>query len=462
MSVIENISNNSVNQEELLKKDVSKTNNQVWNKFELLGFRIAFMFFVLISFPWLGFFKKLFEFDGLIPHFKQLLDLLSYLPTIVPTEPYGLSAFANIFIFLFLSILGAFIWAFIEKDKKQYNTWNYLLRVLLRYKIGLSLFAFGLYLLFQQHLPYPSLSNLHTNYGDLFSWKVYFQTTAINPEYQSFLGSVVIISAILIVYRRTTGIGAGIALGFFSNVYVVNLLYDVGDLYYLTFLMLALTYLIINQVPKLIDLFNNKWVVGASFYPVKNSVVLKKTRSVGLLVYLVLVFVLLASIISIGNQSYKYPSTAGIPGTEGYYEVTEFIFNKDTIPYSLTNPNRWQNVIFEKWVTMSVRVNKPIKVDVSDGDEISEEDFDRSYEIAGAGGRHYYHYSYNSENHKLLLFNKNKNHLEDKWDINFTKLNDSTIVLVGSNHKNDNIQARLERKEKKYFMYEGRRSDIKL
>ena len=78
-------------------------------------------------------------------------------------------------------------------------------------------------------MPYPSLSNLHTNYGDLFAWKLYSQTTAINPAYESFLGFVEILAGLLILYPKTVTFGTGLVLGFLGNVAMVNLFYDVGD-----------------------------------------------------------------------------------------------------------------------------------------------------------------------------------------------------------------------------------------
>src|SRR5690606_23513702 len=96
------------------------------------------------------------------------------------------------------------------------------------------------------------------------------------------------------------------------------------------------------------------------------------------------------------------------------------------------------------------------------GDTIEEEDFDRSYEIAGAGGRHYYHYSFDNKRSIISLKNKNKNHLSDQWNLNIEIPSDSTIILKGTNNNKDSIEANLLRIDKRYFMYEGRRSEIEL
>jgi hypothetical protein len=162
------------------------------------------------------------------------------------------------------------------------------------------------------------------------------------------------------------------------------------------------------------------------------------------------------------DKPFKVPQQPGIVGAYGYYIPTKFILDGKTIPYSITDPDRWQDVIFEKWSTVSIRTNKGVIADISDGDGISPGDLERNYEIAGSGGRHYFHYTEENSDNVIHLQNKNFHHRAEKWDLNYSFPSDSTMILKGVNEKKQTVYAELLRINKKYFMYEGRRNRIKL
>jgi len=101
-------------------------------------------------------------------------------------------------------------------------------------------------------------------------------------------------------------------------------------------------------------------------------------------------------------------------------------------------------------------------LDISNGDAVETDDLDRNYEIAGAGGRHYFSYTKDPSKDIIYLQNKNINHRTEKWNLNYSFPSDSTMVLEGKNERNDKLYVELLRIDKKYFMYEGRRGRIKL
>ncbi len=136
----------------------------------------------------------------------------------------------------------------------------------------------------------------------------------------------------------------------------------------------------------------------------------------------------------------------------GFYNVREFRLNNRVIPYSTTDQDRWQDVVFEKWATASIKIARPIKIDRSTGDEYHKADLDRDFESAGVGGRHYYAYSADTITKSLVLINKNKNHRGELFDLHYSIPNDSTIVVQGVNEKKDTVYAVLDRVNRKYLL----------
>jgi len=435
-----------------------------WSPVRLAVFRALFVFFSIQIVPWhFDFYRQVFSINWLNPHFKELLDLAIFLPELVDAPVWGGWSFLNWFIYGATSVIVAIVWGAVDKTSTNYNFLEYLLRAAVRYKVGLGLAACGFYLLFQQQMPYPSLSNLHTNYGDLFAWKLYFQTTAINPAYQSFLGFVELLAAAMILFPRFVTLGTGLVLGFLGNVAMVNLFYDVGHHIYVNFLLFASAYLFSQDVPKLWALLaKGTRAVGEKYYPAWKDLRLNTVRQslrVGTLLFILLIGI--KGFLLIGKP-FKVPQQAGIPGAYGYYIPTKFVLDGKEIPYSDTDPDRWQDVIFETWSTVSFRINRPIIADISDGDGISTNDLERNYEVAGSNGRHYFHYDIDQAGNQIHLRNKNINHRQEKWDLSYSFPTDSTMVLKGVNEKQQSVYAELLRINKKYFMYEGRRNRIKL
>lgn len=189
-------------------------------------------------------------------------------------------------------------------------------------------------------------------------------------------------------------------------------------------------------------LFNRPGMVANAFKPVFTHERLRLARSV--LKAGVGIFILLLGIgtyANFENEPYKLPKTPGLAGAYGLYNVREFTFNNQVIPYSNSNTNRWQNVVFEKWATVSIKTARPVKIDISNGDGFHQADIDRNFESEGVGGRHYYAYEADTLHHSLLLRNKNKNHFGESFSLQYHFQPDSSIVVQGVNEKNDSIYA---------------------
>ncbi|SHG31582.1 hypothetical protein SAMN05443549_103231 [Flavobacterium fluvii] len=442
--------------------------HQEWKEWEKNLFRFFFIFLILLSVPldW-NFFGDLFSINWIDFHFHDLFRLTKYQIQFIPQDKlplYGIGSFANWGIAILISAIGAVIWAKLDTTRKQYVVLYYWLRVVVRYRLAVILVTYGFIKVFPLQMPYPSLSNLLTNYGDFFSWKIYFQTVGIAPKYETFLGFVEILAAFLLFNRKTATIGVGLIFGFIGNVAVVNGLYDVGELVNSSFIVLLATFLFAYDIPRLYNLLIQEVPTYANkLVPNFSDDFLRKTRLV--LKSAFLVFVLLfgfKSYQNYANDPYKVPQTPGLEKAYGYYNVKDFILDNDTIPYSKTDANRWQDVVFEKWSTISIKINRPVKVDFSSGESASGKDIDRNYELVGLSGRHYFYYEIDTVKHTLALQNKNKNHRSEKLLLTYARPSDSTIVLSGTNENKQSIRVVLNKINKKYMMFEGRRKEVKL
>jgi hypothetical protein len=439
-----------------------------WTRSEKNLFRFFFIFFAIQIVPldW-KFYREIFSISWSHLHFWELLQLTRYMPRIFSEgriPAYGIASYADWAVFALIATIGAIVWTRYDRQTKEYNKLYYWLRVIVRHRLAIGLLAYGFYKLFPIQMPYPSLSNLNTNYGDFFTWKIYFQTTGIAPKYESFLGFVEILAAFLLFNRRTATFGAGLIIGFLGNVAVANGFYDIGEHKYSAFLVLMSVFIIVYDVPRLYSLLvKEKRTLANRFVPSFSNSRLRKARFFFKAAFVAFaLFFGFKTYADYSRGNYLIPQTPGLSGAYGYYNVKEFRLNNQLVPYSTTDHNRWQDVIFEKWATVSLKINRPVKIDLSNGNELHENDIDRNYELAGLAGRHYFYYTTDTVKQVLSLQNKNKNHRNEKLVLHYQRPDDNTIILSGINENSDSVYVVLDKIDKKYMMYEGRRKPVKL
>lgn len=435
-----------------------------WSNSEKTAFKFFGIYFFLQVLPIdLRFFKHLFSTNWFQVQYRDIFYLSRYSPTFT-----GDDSFVNWLIIIVIAAIGAFLWDKVYTKEINYDKLYYWLRVLVRYRLAIGVIAYGFLKFFPIQAPFPSISNLNTNYGDFNAWKLFSLGLGVVPNYQSFLGLVEIVSGLLLLNRKTTTIATLIILPFAGNVAISNIAYEGGEYVYAFYLVSLALYLFAFDAIRLFNLLSlDKPTAPNRFQPVFSGN--WKRYRIGLKTIFILFFVVfygLRTYAGYKNKGYHFPKTTGIENISGLYNVSEFRWNNQVIPYSKTDSTRWQNVVFEKWNTISIKSNKPVIVENLPTEELYKDDSNRIYELAGTQGRHYYSYDFDSTKSVISLQNRNKNHPFDKFSLSFKKQNDSTIVLSGISTGKDSVYAVLNKLNKKYLTIEakkaGRRNALKL
>jgi hypothetical protein len=444
--------------------------NDDWKGYEKWAFRIFSIYFFLQAIPldW-KFYRNLFSINWLHLRFSDIFYISRYTPQIFDkgsANGWGLNTYADWLVLLVIAIVGAIIWSYRDKTVTNYDRLYYWIRVIVRYRLVVGIIAYGFIKFFPLQSPYPSISNLNTHYGEFSRWKLFSLSLGIVPNYESFLGLVEILAGSLLLFRRTSTIGALLVVIFTGNVFMSNLGYEGGEAVYSLYLISLGLFLLTFDLVRLFVLIGlERPVQPGRFKPVFTAT-LKRNRLV-LKTLFIFFFVFLYGYktwSAYHHDVYQYPQTAGLKDAAGYYDVSEFKVNNTSLPYSATDTARWKNVVFEKWATISIGTNKVVKIDSAVTEEINDKDAERSYEEAGSIGRQYYSYRVDEAKQSLILQNKNHNYPGDKLVLHYTKPNDSSLVLTGLNGK-DSVYAVLSRIDKKYLIKEaaaGRNKAIKL
>ncbi|WP_254412576.1 DoxX family protein [Dyadobacter diqingensis] len=435
---------------------------QAWKGYEKILFRTALIYFFIQAFPldW-KYYKTVVSINWLAPHFQELFRLTTYMPSFIsPGSIWGIESFVNWLVILIIAIAGSAVWSIADKKSTDYNQLYYWLRVLLRYRLAVGIIGYGVLKLFKLQLPEPTLSDLHTSYGDYLPWKIYALSTGIGSAfYEQSIGLIEIIGAVLLLFRRTATIGASVIIFVLTNIVIANFAYEIGEHVYSAYLLSIALFLLAYDLPRLYSVFVKRQLTrAAGFKPVivQNwlrtfRIVLKSSVALFFLFYGVKTYAGLA-------DNWPFPTEAGLSNAYGFYNVSEFRINNREIPYSLTDSLRWNNVVFEKWNTISIRTNRSAKIDFS-GTTVDYA-LERNYESAGNAGRHFYAYQADTVSKQIELFGKNDK--TEKLHFHYARPDVSTIILSGTDADKDSVRIVLTKVDKKYLLKEGRRKPIKI
>jgi hypothetical protein len=387
---------------------------KTWKPYQKVLFRIVFVFFVGMSIPMSGeWYKNLFGINWFHLHYRDLYDIARFQPSLVrfQTPAYNLMGYADWLAVLAIGIVGGLIWTVIDRGKtKNYDTLYYWLRVIVRYRAGIGIIGFGFTKLFPVQLPYPSLGLLNTNFGDLTAQKIYWLSVGIVPWYQVFAGIVEVAAGALLFFRRTTLLGAILLFGALGDITFVNFSYDGGVHIYASYFVLFAAFLIIYDVPKLYNLLIlERYTIPTNFYPSFSQKWLKYTRIVlkvaTIWIFLIVLFYI--QYINFRYDPYKQPATTGVKQLRGNYNVTTFRINNKEIPFSPIDSVRWSEATFEKWSTLTFKVNRPVPLDLSNGGGSPMRDINRTFELTGVGGgQRVFYYQADTVNNVLYLEDK--------------------------------------------------------
>jgi hypothetical protein len=395
-----------------------------WEFYQKFLLRIAVVFFLFMSIPTnAGWYEHLFNLDWTDLHYRDLYDLARFSSGFswAGNQLFGsnLNGYANWVITFLISVGIAGIWSAIvlsiRRDVKNYDLLYYWLRVIVRYRAGIGIIGFGFTKLLPVQMPYPSEGILNTDFGDFTPQKIFWLSIGIVPWYQVFSGVVELAAGALLFFRKTEALGAALLISALGTITYVNFAYDGGVHVYASYFVLYSVFILGYYAPDLYRLLILEKPTEPVDYSPSFSAPWQKYGRYALKAGVIGVFLIWFFFLQLENflyDPYKQPAMAGTAELRGLYEVVDFKLNGATIPADPSNPDRWNEVTFEKWSTLTYQANQANVLDLSNGGGSPMRDINRTFEIAGvAGGRKAFFYEVDTENKVLYLQNKNVSQL---------------------------------------------------
>ena len=342
------------------------TTSLLWKGYQKIGFRFALIFFILfiILLDWSAnpIFSYLFYYGQLAIVLDSIISWIGkdlfHIPYII-VSPYDGEHNDRTYVYLLyftmaiLSVVGTIIWSIADRKRQNYNQLYYWFTTIVRYYLAFTMFLFALYKFFKLQFPDLGFYTLTERAGDMSPMHLAWTFFGYSYGYNVFMG-IAESAGLLLLFRRTTTLGAILTLGALANVIAVNYSFDVHAKMYPTVLFVMTLFLLLRDAKRIIGFF----FTGQSIsLPVIKAPVFKKRWmriSKTMLKILVIGYFLIGHVISnIGYRNSIDESLKAKSDYSGIYDVESFIVNKDTL--SKNNPLRWQELVIADRMLEAVR-----------------------------------------------------------------------------------------------------------
>jgi hypothetical protein len=333
-----------------------------WTAFQKTAFRFFGIYFFIYAIPMS--FQVNFIWDPLVYLAGKALNVqyekIEFTGSGDTTYDY-----LQVFALLCISFTGCIVWSALDRKRGHYNKLLYWLIVLMRYSLAFTLIVYGAAKIFKSQFPAPYLFRLVQPFGEASPMGLAWTFLGYSYGYNLFMGFAEAIGGFLLLFRRTTSFGALFSITVLTNVFVMNLFFDIPVKLFSFHLLLMAMFIAIPDVRRLIRFFFTNKTIAAPPPPAftyKPQFVIWK----GLLKILVIGLVVVQQTISGLSEMEVYGDSRPKGPLYGIYNVQTFVKNNDTLPPLTTDSVRWRRLIIDGEYGRLTKMN-----DSSDRFEIS-------------------------------------------------------------------------------------------
>lgn len=435
-----------------------------WTPTEKFAFRLAFIFFFLVFVPIdPNYYKLWFTTDWLHLHIRDLGTLagrgVHFMTLTSESGQFGLGSYIDWGISLLIAVAGAIMWTLLDKKSTNYRKLYYFITAAVAFGLLIKLQGLTFSKIFPSQMPELAETQLNTTFGDFTAQKHYWIQFSFVPGYEVFAGFAELAIMVLLFFRRTRAWGAALSIAMVGNIAIANHVYDGGVHVLAMVYPLGGAFILWRYMPSIYKLLVREEDAAPNVYHYPYSKKWEKWLRIGFKTFVFLFFIVLSAYLHWHNytyDSYKVPAKKGLTDSRGIYNVSEFRLNNQVVPYSPIDKNRWQDVTFENWSTISFSVADSFIIHGEAGRGKQFKDVDRTYESAGTGGgRRHYYYEQDTVAKTLVLYNKNKVYKNEVMHFSYSRPTADRIVLNGLNNNHDSVYVVLDRYKKNYPLYES-------
>ena len=154
-----------------------------------------------------------------------------------------------------LSIVAAIVWSLVARSRTRHVAVQKWFRLFLRFSIASTMVSYGMVKLFPLQMPAPSLSRLLEPFGNFSPMGVLWASIGASKSYEMFAGAMELIAAVLLFIPGLTTIGALVCFAVVTQIFTLNMTYDVPVKLFSFHLLVMCAVLIAPELKRLAQFF---------------------------------------------------------------------------------------------------------------------------------------------------------------------------------------------------------------
>jgi hypothetical protein len=171
------------------------------------------------------------------------------------------------FCLLIFGALATGIWSVLDRERENYVTLYKWFRLFVRFALASELILYGTVKVIPLQMPYPYLTKLLEPFHDFSPMGVLWSSVGASPAYETFAGSAEMLGGILLIFSRTTMLGALVCVADMTQIFMLNMTYDVPVKLFSFHLLLLALFLLVPEFQRLADFFFRNRAAGPSTQP---------------------------------------------------------------------------------------------------------------------------------------------------------------------------------------------------
>ncbi|HET9365621.1 MAG TPA: hypothetical protein VFP71_11495 [Candidatus Angelobacter sp.] len=336
---------------------VPREANASWSLALKIAFRFGFSYFVLFCLPFpldmLPWPKLTAWYDALwmkiVPwvglHVLHLAQPIVQQSNGNGDTPYG---YTKSLCFLILAALITIAWSVFDRKRKNYRTFHQWGRLYLRIFLGSTLLIYGAFKVIPAQFPPNWQWRYLETFGDSSPMGLLWTFMSASTSYTIFAGAIEMLGGILLFVPRLVTLGALISIAAMTNVFILNMSYDVPVKLFSLHLLLLGIFLTLPQVQRLARFF----VLNRPTEPAAPELHFRgRWLNRGFLIGQIALGLIFAGYnlhaANLGLKSFATGNFAAKPPLRGTWAVDEFALDGQVRPPLLTDSTRWQKAIIE-------------------------------------------------------------------------------------------------------------------
>ena len=247
---------------------------------------------------------------------------------------------------LTIAAMGTALWIVLDRQFERRDSVAKWFRVSLRICLAGQMLTYGSMKAIPVQMPFPNLGRLLEPYGNFSPMGVLWASIGASPSYEIFAGCAELLGGILLIFPRTTMLGALICLADMTQVFVLNMTYDVPVKLLSFHLILLSGVLLAPDFSRLIKFFfSNQVTEGPRAWNLFST---KRANRIAFVVQVAIGAFLFAGNFYQGISEWGQFGGARTKSTlYGIWDIDQLVLDGKAREPLLTDKDRWKRMIFD-------------------------------------------------------------------------------------------------------------------